>query len=205
MNSSIVNMNKFQNLWIRNADISDSSLIADAVLNAIGAEIAQDLAGGNNSVEEVREIFRRLAERDDTQYSFKNTRIAMTENGDSIGVCISYDGEELIRLRRPFFKEAILSLGWKLNDSEIDSQPGETDPEEYYLDTLMVVPHFRGKGVARALIADAYEKSKAKGKPLGLLCDLDNIPAEGLYRSEGFVIEGLRPFAGKMMNHFRKY
>lgn len=190
-------------MTIKNAEPCHAALIADAILEAVGPEITHGLAGENNSVQDVHDLFERLAGRDDTQYSYLNSRIAIDDDGMPMGVCISYDGGELIRLRRPFFHEANDTLGWDMTDSEIDALPGETEPDEFYLDTLMVLPQYRGHGVARALIADAASKSAAAGKPLGLLCDVDNARAERLYRSVGFVKVGLRPFAGHMMNHMQ--
>lgn len=188
---------------ITDAKPEEAPLIADAILAAVGDEITTDLAGENNTIEDVHGIFQRLASRDDTQYSFSNTRIARDADGNPAGVCISYDGADLKRLRRPFFKEANEILGWGLSDKEVDNLPGETDPEEFYLDTLMTLPEYRSRGIGKALINDAAVKAAKCGKPLGLLCDTDNQRAERLYHAAGFRRVGLRPFAGHLMNHLR--
>lgn len=190
-----------ETMIIETANPQDASLIADAILKAIGPTITTGLAGENNSQKDVHDLFERLAKRTDSQYSYLNTRIAQTEDGTPMGVCISYDGADLKRLRRPFFHEANATLGWGLSETEIEELPGETEPDEFYLDTLMVLPHFRGQGVAKALIADAKGKADTVGKPLGLLCDTDNSRAYNLYTSVGFEKVGLRPFAGHLMNH----
>lgn len=188
---------------IENASKEDASLIADAILEAVGAEITSALAGKENSIKDVHDLFMRLAEREDTQYSYRNSRIARSETDEAMGVCISYDGENLKRLRVPFFHEANAVLGWRLTDEEIDALPGETEPDEFYLDTLMTLPAYRDRGVARALITDAGEKARKAGKPLGLLCDLENTQARRLYESVGFREVGLRPFAGHDMAHMQ--
>lgn len=187
---------------IGDATPQDASLIADAILAAIGEELTESLAGENSTTKDVHDIFQRLAARDDTQYSYRNTRIARDGDGNAMGVCISYDGADLKRLRRPFFKEANEVLGWNLSDLEIEDLPGETEPDEFYLDTLMTLPEYRGHGVGRFLIMDAAKKAGNVGKPLGLLCDTDNLRAERLYVSTGFKRVGQRPFAGHMMNVF---
>lgn len=92
-------------------------------------------------------------------------------------------------------------LGWQLTPEEIDALPGETDPDEFYLDTLMVLPDYRRRGVGRALINDALIKARSAGKPLGLLCDIGNDRARRLYDSSGFACVGQKPFAGHLMNH----
>ncbi len=188
---------------IDNATRDDASLIADAILEAIGPEITASLAGENHAVADVHNLFQRLAERDDTQYSYLNTRIARTDDGTPAGVCVCYDGASLKRLRRPFFREAVATFGWDITDEEIEALPGETEPDEYYLDTLMVLPQFRGHGIAKALIADAAAKARMAGKPLGLLCDFDNVRAFHLYNSVGFRRVGIRPFAGHDMHHLQ--
>ncbi|MDE5808205.1 MAG: GNAT family N-acetyltransferase [Muribaculaceae bacterium] len=190
-------------MTIRNAAREDASLIADAIISAIGPAITAGLAGEEHTREEVHALFESLAAREDTQYSFLNSRIAVDDDGKPMGVCVSYDGADLIRLRRKFFSEANKRLGWDLNLEEVDSFPGETEPDEYYLDTLMTLPQFRGHGVATALIRDAKEKADQAGKPLGLLCDIDNNRARKLYDRVGFKECGLRPFAGHMMNHLQ--
>ena len=186
---------------IKTASSENASLIADAILEAIGKDITNSLAGENSSPQEVHDIFERLAKRNDSQYSYLNTRIAMTDDGTPMGVCISYDGADLKRLRRPFFYEANTILGWGISDEDIETLPGETEPDEFYLDTIMVLPQFRGQGVAKALIADAKSKADTIGKPLGLLCDTDNSRAYRLYEAVGFKKVGQRPFAGHLMNH----
>lgn len=188
---------------IENAKREDASFIADAIIEAIGEDIATDLAGENCTVKDVHDLFQRLAEREDTQYSYLNTRIARTDCGEAVGACISYDGALLKKLRVHFFKEANTTLGWNVSDDEMESWPGETEPDEFYLDTLMVLPKYRGQGFAKALIADARKKAAITGKPLGLLCDLDNDRAHRLYESAGFRNKGTRPFAGHEMYHMQ--
>lgn len=188
---------------IENAKREDASFIADAILGAIGEDITLDLAGEKCTVKDVHDLFQRLAERDDTQYSYLNTRIARADSGETVAACISYDGEGLRRMRRHFFREANETLGWNVSEDEMEAWPGETEPDEFYLDTLMVLPQHRGQGIARALIEDAKMKATTAGKPLGLLCDLDNDRAHRLYESAGFRNVGERPFAGHIMHHMQ--
>lgn len=188
------------NIIIKDATPENSELIAEGILAAIGEELTMNLAGGKGR-EVVKQLFSRLAVRRDSQYSFMNSRIAYSDKGEPMGVCISYDGADLIPLRRQFFKEARETLNWEITEEEVESLPGETSPDEFYLDTLMTLPHFRGRGVGKALIIDAFQKAKKYRKPLGLLCDIDNHKARKLYESLGFQNKGKRPFAGHIMDH----
>lgn len=188
---------------IIDAEKNDAPLIACGIMDAVGLNICQNMAGSRHSLEDVNGIFCRLAERDDSQYSYLNSRIAIDEDGNKMGVCISYDGATLKRLRRSFFNEANRVLGWVMTDDEIEALPGETIPEEFYLDTLMVLPDHRNKGVGQALIKDAYERARKKGKPLGLLVEPENHNARRLYERMGFRQIDKRPFAGVDMNHLQ--
>lgn len=190
-------------MTIENARPEDASLIADAILEAIGPELTDHLAGEYNTPKDVHDLFARLAGRDDSQYSYLNSRVARDDDGSPMGVCVSYDGADLRRLRRPFFKEANETFGWNMSSEEVEALPGETEPDEFYLDTLMTLPQYRGHGVGEALIRDAGRKAAGAGKPLGLLCDIDNERARRLYDRIGFKECGLRPFAGHEMYHLQ--
>lgn len=188
---------------IETATPREASLIADAILGAIGPELTDNLAGQQHTAEDVHALFTRLAARDDTQYSYLNSRIARDDEGNVMGVCVSYDGARLRELRRPFFDEANRNLGWDMTPEQVEELPGETEPDEFYLDTLMTFPEYRRQGVGRALIEDAAKKAARTGKPLGLLCEPDNMRARRLYKSAGFRKIGSRPFAGHLMDHLQ--
>ena len=79
----------------------------------------------------------------------------------------------------------------------------ETDGSEFYLDTLAVLPEYRGRGIASALLKASIEKARKMGKPAGLLVDKDNTRARRLYESIGFEQIGERPFCYVMMDHLQ--
>lgn len=191
-----------KDIKIIDATPEDADMIADAIMDAVGEEIVAGMAGSHTR-DDVKGVFSRLARREDTQYSYLNTRIAMAPNGEKAGVCISYEGGKLKELRRSFFKEAVDVFGWDISPEEIENLPGETCGEEFYLDTLATFPKFRGQGVASALIADAERKAKRAGLPLGLLVADYNDVAARLYERCGFRPVGRRPFAGEMMTNMR--
>lgn len=180
----------------------DAPLIAWGVMEAVGEEIVGNMAKGRTR-EDVNKVFTTLAGREDSQYSYRNTRIALTPEGEKAGICVSYDGGDLKRLRRSFFEEACKTLGWEISEEEMDSLPAETSEEEFYLDSLAILPAYRGKGIGKLLIADANEKAKNANLPLGLLVADHNPNARQLYESQGFKPVGRRPFAGEVMTNMR--
>lgn len=176
----------------------DAALIGASVVEAIGEEIALNLAGDNHTVKDVIDMFAALAEREDTQYSYRNTLVALDDNGEAIGVCVAYDGALLHTLRKAFFEAVSSRLGLNLEDVE-----DECVPDEFYLDTLAVLPTHRGKGIAAELIKATVERARECGKPAGLLVDKDNPRARRLYERVGFVQVDERPFVHVLMDHMQ--
>ena len=69
----------------------------------------------------------------------------------------------------------------------------ETDPGEYYLDSLAVLPSYRGRGIGRALLRDGIDKSMSLGyKQIALVADSDMPHLIKLYSSLGFIPAGHR-------------
>lgn len=184
---------------IRNATKEDASYIAKAIMSAVGDEITDSFAGEHHTREDVYQLFRSLARRDDSQYSYRNSIIAESHTGEVMGAAIGYDGAKLSELRVAFFQEAESSLGYQLEGQIAD----ETSPDEYYLDTIAVTPEYRGRGVAMALINAIEKRATLISKPLGLLVDKTNRVARNLYKKVGFQYVDERPFAGEMMDHLQ--
>lgn len=183
---------------IINAKKEHAPLIARSVMAGVGEEICRDFAGEHHSLDDVEQLFTELAQRDDSQYSYLNTLVAVTDNGEAVGACISYDGAKLEELRKPFF-EAVS----RLLDKDMSDVQDETDSSEFYLDTLAVLPEYRKQGIASALLRASVEKARAAGKPAGLLVEKENVRARRLYESLGFKPVGERPFAYVMMDHLQ--
>ena len=85
----------------------------------------------------------------------------------------------------------------------MEGMADETSPDEFYLDTLAVMPQHRGQGIGSKLLMAMTERARTLGKPAALLVDKTNPKAEALYRSLGFRYIDDRPFAGVYMSHMR--
>ena len=122
-----------------------------------------------------------LVEREDSQYSYRNTFVAMADN-KVVGIAVSYDGGRLHELRQAFIKAAKEYIG--KNHSGMDD---ETQAGELYLDSLAVLPEYRRQGIAQRLLHTTKEKADKMGLPcVGLLVDKGNPAGEALYASVGF-------------------
>ncbi len=183
---------------IQPATKAHAPLIAKAVMMAVGDEICADFAAPDHTVDDVERLFTHLAELDDSQYSYRNTLVAVTPDGEVAGVCVAYDGAMLHPMRQHFFNAAKSFLG-----RDMEGMSDETSADEFYLDTLAVWPQFRGRGIATALIEATVERARTAGKPAALLVDYTNPRAEALYTSLGFRHVDDRPFAGVTMKHLK--
>ena len=124
---------------------------------------------------------------EDTLYTFMNTRVAEL-NGTPAGALLSYPGEEYLSRKERTFREF-----WPEYFSEHSADVPETDPGEWYLDSLAVHPEFRNMGIGKALLQDGIRKGFSQGfNRVALVADPEYPHLVRLYKSLGFVPEGTR-------------
>ena len=177
-------------LNIRKATINDATLIAKVVAMAIGEESAI-LYGGENYMN----VFEEIALLENSQYSYRNAFVAEI-NGKAAGAVVAYDGAELYPLRK-----TTLEIIYKHTAKELQ-MADETDSSEFYLDSLAVLPEYRGRGIGAQLILAVKDRAfNEYNKNLGLLVDFENPDAERLYQSVGFERADVKDFLGHKMWH----
>ena len=173
------------NITIREATPSDSELIATVVCMAVGYDTTHP----------IYPVFEELARRDVSQYSWRNTLIAEVD-GVTAGALVGYDGALLTTLREPIYPLLERHLGSTLNIED------ETEVGEFYLDSVGVLPEYRGRGVASRLFEAQCERASALGhKVAGLIVDVDKPKAEALYARLGFVYLDDKDFFSHRMKH----
>jgi ribosomal protein S18 acetylase RimI-like enzyme len=134
-----------------------------------------------------------------TQYSYQNALVAETEQGELVGGVVGYDGALLNVLRTGTWNVI------KQHTSNVPTMTDETESGEFYLDSLAVMPNYRGHGVGEKLILKLTEKAFVEGhKKVGLIVDKDNPRAEALYTNIGFERVGEKDFLGHQMYHLQK-
>lgn len=190
-----------QTITIRPGRRADAPAIAQVVMEALHAEGCRNLAGGEERLPLLADVFTQLCAADNSQYSYRNTLVAEDADGTVAGAIVAYDGARLHELRRAFILKANEILGYDLREEDMHD---ETDGGEIYLDSLAVFPEYRGKGLARQLLNAAMDAHRDAGKPFGLLCAPANPDAYKLYLRLGFADIGTRPFAGITMRHLRR-
>lgn len=178
---------KIENIKIREAVAADAPLVGKVVLMALHYDDTHPFAP----------IFAELAAREVSQYSYRNALVAEV-NGTVAGAIVGYDGERLKELREP-----LLSLVMEREGRVLEIED-ETSAGEFYIDSLAVLPQFRGCGVGRALLSTARDRAFAAGfERVGLLVDFENPRAEALYRSLGFGRVNATTFLGHDMWHLQ--
>ena len=186
---------------ITEASPDDASFIAEGVMDAIGEEICAQIGGGIENLPKIKELFTFLASNSTSQYSYRNSLIALAPNGERAGVIIAYDGACLHRMREDFVEKYNELFAADLKESEMDD---ETTPDQIYIDTLMVSKSHRRQGLGGKLIEAMVERHRNGGKPIGLLVDFSNPNARKLYVKMGFESKGTKRFCGVDMEHMQK-
>ncbi len=75
-------------------------------MEAMDPACCQWFAGPDHTLEDFHQLMERLIMRKDSQYSYRNTLVAVTDSGEVAAACVSYDGALLRKLRQPFIEEA---------------------------------------------------------------------------------------------------
>lgn len=179
-----------KDILIRKATKNDNEIIATVVVMAIGEDLAKTYCGEN-----YHQVFKELVSLEVSQYSYNNAFVAEID-GKHVGAAVAYDGADLYRLREATLNLISLRAGYKPEINE-----DETDASEFYLDSLGVLPEYRGSGVGAKLIQAVCDKAADCNKPAGLLVDFENPNAERLYNSLGFKRVNEKDFLGHKMWH----
>lgn len=182
------------NIVVRKAVREDAEVIAKVVAMAIGDEEALRNYCGND----FRAVLTVVAQRESTQYSWQNALVAEVD-GIVAGAIIGYAGARLGELRNGTYAVLREIIG------RVPTIADETEPGEYYIDSVGVLPEFRGLGVGKELIIAFCRKTFIfGGERVGLIVDYNNPQANKLYNSLGFERVGSRCFLGHNMWHLQK-
>jgi len=181
---------------IREAGKNQAAEIASLIMMAMTDDCCLYFCGDEYGLEDFRKMMTALVEREDSQYSYKNTLVAL-DRENVVGISVSYDGERLHQLRRAFIESAKEYIGKDHSGMDDETQAGEL-----YLDSLAVLPEYRRRGIAKRLIEATKAKADCMGIPcVGLLVDKGNPSGEALYSSVGFRYADDSMWGGHQMKH----
>ena len=181
---------------IQEATKNQAAEIASLIMMAMTDDCCLYFCGKGYGLEDFRQMMTMLVEREDSQYSYKNTLVAM-DASKVVGISVSYDGGRLHELRRAFIEAAKEQIGKDHSGMDDETQAGEL-----YLDSLAVLPEYRHQGIARILIRATKERANSMGLPcVGLLVDKANTSGEAFYSSVGFRYVNDSMWGGHPMKH----
>ena len=181
---------------IKDAQKEQSADIAQLVMMAMTDECCQHFCGVGYGLDDFRRMMTMLVECEDSQYSYRNTLVAMDKDL-LVGIAVSYDGGRLHELRRAFVQAAKEYIGKDHSGMDDETQAGEL-----YLDSLAVLPDHRRRGIGQRLLKATKEKADLLGLPcVGLLVDKGNPAGEALYASVGFRYANDSRWGGHPMKH----
>lgn len=171
----------------RMATPADAGFVAEVVAEALGNPIMERIIDGQETAgdRQLLEQLTAVCKREDTLYSWKNTRLAVTRDNHPVAALVAYPGEGYMNRRKRTF-----ALLGSLITFDAEKMEPETRDGEYYLDSISVHPHWRGKGIARVMMAEAAREAARMGRPAILACAPDNTGAKKLYESIGFHEKG---------------
>lgn len=159
-----------------------NATVDDALFIARGFHMA--MLYNDASEEQISNFARNICVRDDVLYSWRNTIIAEAD-GKRAGMLTAYDGRYYhdMRIRTMTLVKQHLEV-------EFPGMEDEAVAGEYYLDSLAVMPEFRGRGIGRKLLQEGIENGKTLHLNVTLAVDPINARAKKLYLSLGFKPSG---------------
>lgn len=176
------------NIEIRDAKKEDVEIVAWTVLTALDMETDE------------MEKFIMSCSEDDSIYSWRNAVVAVVD-GKLAGCLIAYEGSRYQELR----DRSWLKLWDDMDQEYLKTIEAETTDGEFYLDSMAILPEYRGHGIGKMLMEYAIKKGKSFGcRYATLLVDYDKPRLENYYRSIGFEQFGEMEYFGhdyKRMRH----
>ena len=176
---------------IRQARKEEASQIAELFM--LAWPVDEILESNGLTYEQLHISITLIAANEETIYSYENTIVAEI-NGKVAGAMCAYDGADYRRLKQPI----VDALGPGCMFAKLK----ETEAGEFYLDSVGVLPEYRGRGIASRIIEAQCKRAASLGhKVAGLIVDVDKPQAEALYARLGFTYLDDKDFFGHTMKH----
>jgi ribosomal protein S18 acetylase RimI-like enzyme len=182
-------------ITIRKGSLHDAEYIATYLMLAMEEIVYKFI--GERDAKKARDFMLYFAERENNQYSYQNCWVAEDEEQVVAAVNL-YAGADLNELRQP----VITRIREQYSNNVMPED--ETEPGEYYIDSLGVNCSQQGKGIGSQMLRFLIDEYVHKrGETLGLLVDDDNLKARKLYLNLGFKTVGKKALLGKTVEHLQ--
>ena len=186
-----------QTITLRKATAADASFLAMVVSEALDSDVMECYEAANGVIPADRRQLMAVLEsvilHPDTLYTWRHATIAQNAGGEAIGALVAYEGDDYMQRRDTTFSmfSSVMPLQF-----DVDTMDAETVVGEYYLDSLAVLPSYRGRGVARMLLQSGIDTAHRLNRPAILACEPNNVNAKRLYESLGFRATGMYSLFG---------
>ena len=167
---------KERTITIRPAAVTDARFIARGFHMAMLYDDADEAR--------ICQFAEHICSREDVLYSWRNTAIAEAD-GTPVGMVTAYDGRMYHGMR-----VRTMQLVKELFGTEFPGMEDEAVSGEYYIDSLAVMPEWRGRGIGRMLLLRGMADGTARGLKVTIAVDPVNTRAWQLYRAMGFRSDG---------------
>lgn len=182
---------------IRKAQIDDAQQVMRLLHSAIGS-IANSLAGTSDDAEAMR-ILTDFYRMKGNRVSYENV-IVDERDGQVAAILLAYDGGMAETLDKPFLERIYRTTGNTNYTIAKESQPGE-----YYLDSIAVDESYQGQGIGKALLEAFEQKAReAKFSKVSLIVEEQNDRAYMLYKKTGYTEDGTILVSGKLFRRMVK-
>jgi len=167
-------------LLLRDATPMDAPFIARVVL--AGIEMLEIDAEVTEEHQPILTHLIDICRMDDTLYSYRHTRIAEMD-AKTVGALICYDGARYAEMRAKTFGLVQQTSGLDLSKNAMETGEGE-----FYLDSMAILPEFRGRKIGLQLMRDRMDWASQNGfETIALLVDKDKPHLQRYYESLGFA------------------
>jgi len=165
---------------IRDAVPADTPFIAQSVLTALTLMDFDDIL--SDAQRRYLASLSDVCTLPDTLYHWSHTRVAMMDER-TIGCLVAYDGGGYVAWRNRTFSLIAERTGHVIRPEALETEPGE-----YYLDTMAIIPSYRGRNIGRCLMLDAIAHGRQQGfSRFGLVVDITHPRVRDYYASLGFI------------------
>lgn len=166
-------------LLLHDATPVDAQFIARVVL--AGIDMVDIVEPVSKDYQPILHHLVDICQMEDTLYSYRHTRIAEV-GGRTIGALIGYDGGRYVEMRAKTFGLIQQTSGLNLSKNAMETGEGE-----FYLDSMAILPEYRGRKIGLKLMRDRMDWAIQRGfKVITLLVDKDKPQLQRYYESLGF-------------------
>ncbi|RCX17879.1 ribosomal protein S18 acetylase RimI-like enzyme [Anaerobacterium chartisolvens] len=148
----------------------------------------------------VLEFIVRAFKGEASRFSYNNIWVKEIES-HAVGMAVVYHGADAGRLDREL--SGIIRDTFSLSEDIILDK--EAEEEEFYIDSLCVMPEFRGRGIGTELLKSVQAEARDRGLTcLSINVELNNTRAQRLYKGMGYLTEKEIEIAGHSYFHMIK-